>query len=167
VDQLIAERIPRGCVGEYPPCSPPQCTMVRHAADQLPYRSFALSAPRLPVEILAGPMSSPSATSLRTSTSSWRKMVTPFRFRSARCAFPFHGVERRLLPSVSTLEEQTRPTPLALFRSYIRCRDFPPSACFTVASVPPRLRAPSRGEPSILSSASSRGPKCRALGSGL
>jgi len=66
-------------VREIPALLAPPHNRVHHAADQLPHRAFALARSRFSVEILAGHDVRRRLRQLfGTSTSSWRKIVTPF-----------------------------------------------------------------------------------------
>ena len=106
-----------------------------------------------------------------TSTSSWRKIVTPFSFPIRAVRFSHSTVSNGdFFPSVK-YRWKTRPVPpsLAVFSTAVSVTgNFPPSACFTVAIRSSRaLGLPLAGEPFYFTPLRpAEGPRI-ALGSGL
>src|SRR5882672_7887837 len=89
-----------------------------------------------------------------TSTSSWRKRVTPFSFPISAVRFSHSTTSNGdFFPSVK-YRSKLRPllAPPAVFSAAVFvAMDFPPNACFTVAIRPSALSGPhSRGNPIIL-----------------
>src|SRR5438045_1202717 len=107
---------------------------------------------------------------LGASTSSWRKMVTPFSFPISATRFSHSTASKGdFFPSVK-YREKARPFPVrAVFSAAasVVC-EFPLNACFTVAICPSRALDPAtvRGTLLFYSPASSRAPRF-ASGSGL
>src|SRR5712671_2426504 len=89
---------------------------------------------------------------LGTSTSSWRKIVTPFSFPINAVRFSHSTASKGdFFPSVKyRWKLRPFPAPCAGFSAAVSvARDFPFNACFTVAIRPSALLGPhSRGEPS-------------------
>src|SRR5467141_2422402 len=105
---------------------------------------------------------------LGTSTSSCRKIVTPFSFPISAVRFSHSTASKGdFFPSVK-YRPKVRPfpaPPAPIFGAVSVARDFPFNACFTVAIRPSALQVPTRGGTLLFySSAASRGTALQGLG---
>src|SRR6266849_2408280 len=141
---------------KYPPCSPQRTMVLATRAISCRTEPSRPAVPDFPLKYLLATMLVAVCDQVfGTSTSSWRKMVTPFSFPMSATRFSHSTASKGdLFPSVK-YRGKARPLPVraAVFSTAasVACA-FPLSACFTVAICPSRALDPAkvRGDPTIL-----------------
>src|SRR3989441_3223899 len=136
---------------KYPPCSPQRTIVFVTRAINCRTDPSRSGVPGFPWKYLLVTMFVAVCDQLfGTSTSSWRKIVTPFSFPISAVRFSHSTTSKGdFFPSVK-YRSKVRPFPVltAVFSAASVARDFPFNACFTVAIRPSALQGShSRREP--------------------